>query len=470
MLPPARAAVVYVSPSAPGPAHDGTTWATAYTDVTPAVAAAQSGDELWVKRGSYTTQNLMMKPGVALYGGFAGTETARSARSSNAEVTILTGGKADAPVLTIPATADSGTILDGFTVTGGTKGGIEIQGGSPILRNNIITDNHNHTFVFHGQDLGKGGGVLVLDGSPLLEGNNITTNEAAEAGGGVYVTGGSPVIRNNRFDSTAGNVDSYTGTDSAGAGAAIFASDASIEIDNNDINGRAYGGTIIDLRNTQASIRNNRLVEISGDTESLISLREGTASVVFNTMSRSNGACISSYGSHLTAVNNIITQSAAGIIADSATEAVLRSNDVWGNGDYDPSGHLVTARNYQGLPDPTGTNGNISADPQFVSDDVAYYITYRLQPTSPCVDTGDDSVVTVGETDLDGSPRLQGQHVDMGAYEFVPPPPTTADAAAALRIAAGMAPWDADRDFTGDGSVDIRDVVGIVRSAVGTNP
>jgi hypothetical protein len=42
----------------------------------------------------------------------------------------------------------------------------------------------------------------------------------------------------------------------------------------------------------------------------------------------------------------------------------------------------------------------------------------RLRPDSPCIDTGDDSVVQAGWLDLDGQPHILGNHVDMGAYEF----------------------------------------------------
>ena len=53
----------------------------------------------------------------------------------------------------------------------------------------------------------------------------------------------------------------------------------------------------------------------------------------------------------------------------------------------------------------------------------------RLQPTSPAIDAGnDDYVRDVITTDLDGNPRIDGAHVDMGAYELqdASPPVITA--------------------------------------------
>ena len=60
----------------------------------------------------------------------------------------------------------------------------------------------------------------------------------------------------------------------------------------------------------------------------------------------------------------------------------------------------------------TGEN-NVTNDPQFVD---AAAGNYRLQATSPCLDAGDDGVVTWAE-DLDGNPRIAFGAVDMGAYE-----------------------------------------------------
>ena len=75
-----QAAVLFVDASATG-ASDGTNWADAHTDLQDALAAAISGDDIWVAVGTYKpatgadrTISFVMKEGVDLYGGFAGNE------------------------------------------------------------------------------------------------------------------------------------------------------------------------------------------------------------------------------------------------------------------------------------------------------------------------------------------------------------------------------------------------------------
>ena len=78
--------------------YNGTSWANAYTSLQTALAASVAGDELWVAGRTYkpttgTDQNatFALKSGVALYGGFAGSETARDQRDWATHVVTLTG-------------------------------------------------------------------------------------------------------------------------------------------------------------------------------------------------------------------------------------------------------------------------------------------------------------------------------------------------------------------------------------------
>src|SRR5688572_23455165 len=82
---PASAKLIFVKAGATG-AGDGTSWADAYTSLRSPLSFAQSGDEVWVAAGTYRpakagrTISFLIKSGVILRGGFAGSETALGER------------------------------------------------------------------------------------------------------------------------------------------------------------------------------------------------------------------------------------------------------------------------------------------------------------------------------------------------------------------------------------------------------
>src|SRR5688572_8493909 len=98
------AAIIYVNSSAVG-TNDGTSWANAFTSLTTAMQSALPGDEIWVVQGVYKPVTVVdvnasggMDPrevtfvipsGVALYGGFVGTEGVREERNWVSNVTVL---------------------------------------------------------------------------------------------------------------------------------------------------------------------------------------------------------------------------------------------------------------------------------------------------------------------------------------------------------------------------------------------
>ena len=79
----ASASVIYVNAGATG-ANNGTSWANAFTSLQSGLAAAGSGDEIWVVAATYKpttttdrTISFVLKNNVGVYGGFNGTETQR---------------------------------------------------------------------------------------------------------------------------------------------------------------------------------------------------------------------------------------------------------------------------------------------------------------------------------------------------------------------------------------------------------
>jgi len=286
-------------------AADGLTWATAKKTVQAAVNAAVSGDEVWVAEGSYLPR-VVVKDGVALYGGFSGVEASRDQRDWRAHPTLLEDFGGD--VLPVASNAGPRTRIDGFVITWipdaqswAWTGGIRCRSGaSPVIANNIIRG---------------------LDDGVVSE------------------TTASPTIINNMF-----------------------------------------------LENRSTGVRCS-----------------GPARIVGNTFAYNSGTGIGCGGTALVA-NNIVAFNDVGVYRYSGTPTV-RSNCVYGNTSGDYSGFSAS---------PAGVDGNISADPRFASAD---YCNAHIQPDSPCVDAGNDSLVEPASPDIDGQPRVQGAHVDMGADE-----------------------------------------------------
>jgi hypothetical protein len=132
---------VYVNASATD-GGDGTTWATAYNDLTVALNAATPGSNVWVAAGTYTTpdsSSFFINEELSLYGGFAGTETSVDQADPATNITILSGDVLgndptdmsydstlmddNNRVLTIQDTTEAGNtyrvVVDGFTITNG---------------------------------------------------------------------------------------------------------------------------------------------------------------------------------------------------------------------------------------------------------------------------------------------------------------------------------------------------------------
>lgn len=95
---PPTATILYVNESGSS-SNNCSSWTDA-CDLQTALIKATAGDEIWVAAGTYrpTARNhpadprsatFVVKPGVALYGGFAGTETGREQRDWQANPTIL---------------------------------------------------------------------------------------------------------------------------------------------------------------------------------------------------------------------------------------------------------------------------------------------------------------------------------------------------------------------------------------------
>ena len=391
----AGAAVIYVNAAAAG-ANDGTSWANAYTSLQSALTAAVSSDEIWVVAGTYrptgTTSrgiSFALKNGVGVYGGFLGTETAREQRNPAANVTILSGdigtpgNSSDNSyhVVTADSTVTSSAVLDGFTITGGNA-----NGATPDDR---------------------GAGLLGSNASPTVARCVFTSNTASSRGGAFRVeNGGSASFQDCTF----------TGNSAGLAGGAVSA------------------GTVTSLTLTRCLIRSNT----ASDTT-----RGGGIDVTNNVavvdcliaQNPSNGVALFGGGNTLT--NTTVTGHALYGVAVYAGTSTIVNSILWGDvtgevflgaGSLNVSYSDVQGGGFIG-------SGNINADPHFVNPGAG---NWQLGSGSPAVDSANNAAVPAGvTTDLAGLTRFFDDPavpdtgagtppiVDMGAYERIPPAPTS---------------------------------------------
>ncbi|MBM3477402.1 MAG: hypothetical protein FJX75_29380, partial [Armatimonadetes bacterium] len=164
-----------------------------YRSIQAAISAATNGDEVVVATGTYR-ENINFR-GKSI--------TVRSTDPSDPAVvatTIIDGSSREAPVVMFDSGEGKRSILDGFTITGGTGwyhdgGGVYCRKSSPVVRRNVITRN---SVVADGLGGGDGGGVYCAFGSSaIIEGNTISGNTASVYGGGISAYESSPTIRGN---------------------------------------------------------------------------------------------------------------------------------------------------------------------------------------------------------------------------------------------------------------------------------
>ncbi len=232
---------LYVSPLG-NDSNSGTSWAQARQTLTSALSISAGGDQIWVAAGTYN-ETLTLVSGVALYGGFAGTETAADQRSPATQVTVIDGGGGGA-VITVPANASNTTRVDGFTVQHGHKLIVCNSGSAPVINGNILTDQYEaQAYTF------STGAVYSTSASPTITNNLFTNNTSAASfpgmnmnAGAIYASGGSPVVVNNTFYGNKVQNEPTVGGPTHGG--ALYASNSDITFANNIVDNNSVTGGI----------------------------------------------------------------------------------------------------------------------------------------------------------------------------------------------------------------------------------
>ncbi len=206
----------FVDSRAPG-ANDGRSWQNAFRDLQTALEVVRMTPregqlKILVARGVYRPAEarscdrstaFLLCSGVGVYGGYAGWGAPDpNARDAAAYETVLSGdingddasqhSSDNVYSVVIAVSAEPGTVLDGFTISGGNAvnrgGGIRISGGSPKISHCTFTGNKAF----------KGAGISCEGGSPTISDCAFRVNKASW-GGAIALKGSAATILNCTF-------------------------------------------------------------------------------------------------------------------------------------------------------------------------------------------------------------------------------------------------------------------------------
>jgi len=418
-----------------GGAGDGTSWADAFPQLVPALAAAQAGDQIWVAQGAYTPAaggldkdaTFLLPSGVGVYGGFAGNELTLEQRDPASHMVVLSGdllgddalGEAhwadNSHSLLLASGTGAGTLLDGFIIRGGhgdplgsiLPGGLRVQGGSITVHACAFVQNSGAT----GALLCGQAGTTVVDACMFI-------NNRGGFGPGAIKTNHDHVLdlRNSVF---LGN----TGYDFGGA-LQLLSSDATL-----------YGCLFSGNRTTLLTGGGGAIHALNGSLKVLDCTFTGNVSVA----NASNGGALAEQDCTVVVRNSILWGDVAQVVSQGQMEIDATGGNV----------QLLQCL-FQGWAGQFLGGGNLDLDPLFVdalgADGVAGTMDDNclLQPGSPAIDSANNSAVPADSQDADhdhellepcpldlrlvgrfeddpDTPDLPGQTapvVDRGAFEF----------------------------------------------------
>ena len=330
-----------------------------------AIAAAADNDVVCVEAGTYVERIDLLGKAITVHG-------------VEGPLATIIDGDDGGSVVTMDNGEDQLTVLEGLTITNGYAGwggGIRAGGAEPVLRDLVISDNVGSS---------RGGGIWFDGGSPTLTNVSFLRNRGYMYAGAVHIDSGSPTFDNVAF---ADNYNSNT------AGAVFVGSDASAVFNNVLFSGNYAGsrGGAMDINGSNASATLNHV------------------SFVGNESAYWGGGIYISNGhvdiSHCIFAHNSAPSGGGAIQFYGSPTQTIEYTDIWDNSPND----------YANIADPTGVDGNLAEDPQFLdlADADPYYWDVHLATGSALVDAGDP-----GLADPDGSIADMGGYSGTGAGSF----------------------------------------------------
>ncbi len=424
---------------------------------------------------AYFASFLMVRD-VKIYGGFPDSgQPTIAGRDWEVNETILKGND-NGYSLVISAGFVGTALLDGFTIKNGKAngylyryingayifglfgGGIHIGNSSPTLNNLIVKDNQaasrgggiytvessailtnitiaNNRTTITGYptttETGRGGGIASKNSSLTLEKVTITNNLGILSGGGMYNEGSSPTLKNVTIRN---NVAEWVNTWTSGIGGGMHNDlNSSPILKNVIISGnrtRSSGGGIANTSNSSPTLTNvlicGNLAENIHFSDTYYSFGGGISNqynssptlknvTIINNRSFYSGA-IYNYENSTAYVFNSIVWGNSGSIFGSGSENIHSSSSsniiqsiVYGS----------TIGNIPGLPSGLSVS-DLFINPISADSAPTTLGNYKLKINSLAINAGDNLHYTdfQNDYDLSGSPRLIGDFIDLGAYEY----------------------------------------------------
>jgi hypothetical protein len=426
----------YVNAANAAPSAPYASWPTAAKNIQDAVSLSMSGDQVLVTNGIYQFGGQVVFG--AMTNRVAVTQPYVTVQSVNGPgVTTILGHQV--PETTTGNTAvrcvylANNAVLAGFTLNAGAtrNSGDVVQeesgGGVWCASSNAVVSN---CVLFGNAAFSNGGGVY----QGTITNCFLSGDSAGAAGGGAY----QATLNNCILDACSANngggaanstlnactLDSNAASTDGGGAYACRVNDCMLTGNSATFGGGAYLGSLTNC-------------ELNGNSSS--GQGGGADQAMLNNCTVMNNSSPAGGGAYnCTATSCLVAGNSAGSQGGGVDLGLLYNCTLTGNTSSNAGGGafsatLLNSISYYNMA-PTGTNfdtasgltnccslplpslgtGNITNAPLFANQGAG---DFHLQPTSPCINAGNNSYVTTA-MDLDGNPRVVGGTVDIGAYEF----------------------------------------------------